>query len=84
MAQPLIISIILLLCKEWLPALFCFIAFLFFAIPCIIWRKLFFAKIEFSEDGVSKVLWQRSYKQYKMGRYSRDKSVASRFYIYLK
>ena len=55
MAQPLFISIILLLCKEWLPALFCFIAFLFFAIPCIIWRKLFFAKIEFSEDGVSKV-----------------------------
>ena len=55
MAQPLLISIILLLCKEWLPVLFCFIAFLFFAIPCIIWRKLFFAKIEFSEFGVSKV-----------------------------
>lgn len=54
-AFPIIASVILLFLEEWLPALFCFILSLLFAIPCIIWRKLFFAKLEFSETKVSKV-----------------------------
>ena len=45
-------SIILLILREWFPALFCFLLGLLFTIPLVIWRKLFFAKIRLTDEGV--------------------------------
>ena len=48
-------AIILLIVHDWLPATVCFIFFVVFTLILIFERKIFFAKIEISDKGISKV-----------------------------